>query len=296
MKHIVLMLFVLSLVSCGNPWSFRNKLVHDPSTKMIVLPGNPALEIHYACTPETALAYTKFYEDFLDCLSPYAPPSKDTITIDLPAAPDLYPSVFRLGTEYFSAVDNKAIVFGIVQYEWKKKLLGTFTGEDFLSQWLKTEQYRIIRIKDYEIIFEKYKLNSAEMNLVYRYINRFLFREVLFISVQELMDNDPRYFSLTEIDHVFSQAVTLPQMADFVQYIAEKFGKDRLIEFGKLPFNADKWTELYGEPLNISEEQYTFEIQKANLFGIYTNKQFTDFLDTVLLLYNSTTKQVLFQK
>ncbi|OHD56080.1 MAG: hypothetical protein A2Y33_01390 [Spirochaetes bacterium GWF1_51_8] len=296
MKHIIILFVTLFFVSCGNQWEFRNKLTHDPAAKMIVVSGKPGLEIRYACPPETALSYTKFFEEFAGNLSGYSAPLKDTIVIDLPASPDLYTSVFRLGTEYFNGVDNKAVVFGIIQYEWKKQLLASFDGGGFLSQWLRAEQYKPVRIKDFEIIFSKFKLNRDEMNLVYRYICRFLFQQVLFISVQELMDNDPRYFTLTELDHVFLQAVTLPQMADFIQYTVEKFGKDKLIEFAKQPFAVEKWTELFGEPLNITEEQYTFEIQKANLVGIYTNTQFTGLLDTVLQLYNSTTKQVLFQK
>jgi hypothetical protein len=296
MKRIILIVIALFTVSCGSQWNYGHKTVHDPLKKTIIIGTSPSVEIRYASAPEIALTYAYFFESMIGIWNSYSPSKSQNIIIELGTTPDLYTSMFKAGEDYFSFLDNKGIIYGIIQYEWEKRVLESITRGDFISLLLKAQQYRLIRIRDFELLFQKYQLTQKEMGELYSVINRYLYQQVLFISVQELMDNDPRYFNLQELDRVFSQAVTLPQIADFIGFVVERFGKDRLIEFGKVPFSTEKWSELYGEPLNIVEEEYAFEIQKAGLSGIYTNNDFALWFGKVLALYNTTTKDTLFYK
>ncbi|NPV00081.1 MAG: hypothetical protein HPY53_01750 [Brevinematales bacterium] len=296
MKRLFFIVLTGLTVSCGSQWNYGHKTVHDPLKKSIIVGTTPSVEIHYVSAPEIALTYAEFFEGMIAVWNGYSPSKAGNIIIELGENPELYTAMFKAGTDYFAALDNKAVIFGIIQYEWEKRVLDSFTHDDFISQLLKSQQYRIIRIRDFEVLFQKFQLTRKEMDQVYRVICRYLYQQVLFISVQELMDNDPRYFNIQELDQVFSQAVTLPQMADFVRFVVERYGKDRLVEFGKVPFSTDKWSELFGEPLNNIEEEYSYEIQKAGIDGIYTNSEFGAWFGKVLALYNTTTKDTLFQK
>lgn len=210
--------------------------------------------------------------------------------------PDLYDLLFRLGGAYFQNAPNQALVMALLQDCWIR--LGKHPRYKAMlwQKILARQRHLLVRIPDFEKLFARYQLDTVSLLEVYAYINLYLLDEIYFVSVQELMSRPYRYFHDSFYSSIFSQVVILPEMYGFYQYLYKQYGTRRLMKALRTSYSPDAWMKIFGEGVNETEDGFRRSIENTT-FRIFTAQPaLKSELDSLLKLYNTTTKATLFKE
>ncbi len=188
-----------------------------------------------------------------------------------------YSLFFRVGNNYYSDIKNDVIRFGLIEIDWlnfKSKI-----GE-------KREFFRVKEIDKYiENFSEKDKRDA------FKFAVKYLAEKDLFVSIQEFFDRPFRYFSIFEIETLFTRMVVMPEAKEFTEYIINRFGRNKVIKFGKKEYSKERWKKYFGENINDVEEEF-FKYIKDYKFSSSFDKD----LLTLIKIYNKNSKKTLFKK
>jgi hypothetical protein len=295
-KFICLFLFSLLFLSCSN--NTLEIKQNGAGYKILVYSGlkKPIYEIDCntsyeetkkvsGFTEKTLKLFEKIYRNRPASRKPGQPAGEtDAIIIDFNN--DYRRLFFSLGIYSLYDFKNDLIKFGLIQREWKGLISGSINNE----------KYGIIPIRDFQDLFTDYKLNGTDLSQLYPYMVNYLLKEILFVSIQEVLERPGRYLTENELGTVFCEVVVLPETVEFTDYLVKKFGYDRVFKIAKVEYSKQSWKSILGEEINETEEYFSKEIKSRKYNGLYENKEFTDKLDAFLKLYNKITKPTLFRK
>lgn len=296
MKKIMILLFVVSLTACGKDWKFNNEVVVDPDTKTVILESSPSVKMTYRGSLDQALTASHYLEEVIGTFNGLGTAGVDEINIDLSDDDiDFRGLFFRIGKVYFSDFQNQAIAWGIINLKWQELIRQSIEKEDYLSLLLKPYRYEMIPIEDFKELFKEYQLTIDDMSQLAQYINYFLLEGILFVSVQEMQDRSWRYFSLDDLNTFFFQGVILVEMTEFIRFLEKRYGMKKVLQLASLPYDKEEWAGYVGVELTEIERDFAKMLESGDYTGAFTNPDFLEELNRLLILYNSETTTTLFK-
>lgn len=295
-KFGILFLSVLFFGSCGKNWKFSAGISVDEGEQMIVLDSDPEITIHYSTGLSEALSAAHFMEKAIEKMNQYGKAKSENYTVYLKDGSDFYELFFELGEVYFAGCENKALAFGVINMAWQEWVESSLQNEDFISYILRAEKYNLIRIDEFRDLFESYEIDLEEVILATRYVDNYLLNDILFVSIQELQEKDYRYYTTSDLDSFFMQGVVLLEMTDFARFLKKRYGVGKLSKLIDTVYDDEDWLNALGESKYDAETAFADFVQDTRFTGIFTDSDFLSELNSLLDLYNSTTKDTLFSR
>jgi hypothetical protein len=217
-------------------------------------------------------------------------------TVRIGPAADLYQVYFQLAAFSMPEVKNDLIRYGLIQSSWRKWVRESETKNDTVSIALRDWKYNVFLAEDFNDLFRSFNAGQSDLDQVYPYAVSYILKEILFISLQEMLARPARYYNPREYGSIFCQMVTLPEAVAFTEYLTAKYGKDRVLKMAKTSFSTNSWKSLTGEFFHDTEGDFTAGLEKKEFQGIYQDARFREKLDELLKTYNKMTKSTLFRK
>lgn len=303
MLRVVLSLTAaLLLLSCGvrsgKEFVYRidekeNKIAIERSAE----PGKTAFEVVFVSTNIPLKTAADFcigtLERFMELSRPYDPAQG---TVRIGPEKDLYRVFIQLGAFSLPDLKNGLLRTGFIQSQWRKWIGESAGKNDNVSQLLNNEKYDLFRITEFRELLSQYCTNQTDLEQVYPFTVSYLLKQVLFISLQEILSRPYRYDQPREADSVFSQLVTIPEALTFTAYLTEKYGAKRALLTAKKEFSTNSWKQYVGEEFHDTEGDFTARLEDREYKGVFQNAEFRGKLEELLKIYNSTTKSTLFKK
>lgn len=206
-----------------------------------------------------------------------------------------YPMFFNLARLETSGLKNEVLRVGLIQQAWMELVSLSYT-EASLASFRKSEGYAYVQIPEISRHMESYTVPPSEAAQIYDYMNAYLLKEVLFVSLQEFTDRPSRYFADTDLSTPFSQVVIIPECAAFSGFMRSRIGNSRLLKLASKPFKPETWKSIAGEEINESESAFTHEMEGKSRTGIFNNPSWLSELNRWLSVYHRMTKPTLFRK
>jgi hypothetical protein len=291
-RYIWIIIPLLAATFCAPP----PEITIDKEAQVVAVSSKPALTISYETDMVSATNVAGFLADSIMRFSRIARTDTTNINIKLDdKTPDYYRLFFTTGDRYFADYKNTPIIYGILQLEWESILNSRINRNDPVSVMLRRERYNTIRIKDFQNLFARNHINRQDLTKVFPYINLFTLREVLFISVQEIMERPSRYVGTRHIDTIVFNVVIIPEITEFTRFLVRKFGRRRVIRFAREEYSVAGWKKAFGEEINETEAQFADYIEDMEFDGIFKNQSFINEFEELLKLYNTITKDSIFK-
>lgn len=279
----------------------QNEFVINKEKKQITVGSKPRLTISYEADENisNAIEIVDFFLLADDYLKKIAPSSKAQIQVKITKDKrDYYKLFFAFADSYFENYENRALLYGLIQLQWEKLISDSFKKTDKISIILRNERYKKIRIDDFSDLFSDNHLNENELEHIYPYAIKYLLdmNNVLFVSLQELMERDIRYFGVDKIDNIFYQVLIVPEITEFSRYIIKRYGYKATIKFVKVAYSQKAWKTIFKEEIGEVEKIFVEAIEKTKFTGKFNQDTFILKIDVLLKLYNTGTKATMFAK
>lgn len=303
MHQVLLTAIAFSLVvSCGvkkgGDFTYRTD---EKQGKIFIerktIPGRTAFEIVFSSADISLNTVADFcvgaLERFSELSVPYDPAQG---TVRIGPESDLYRIFFQLGVFSLSEMKNSLMRMGFIQSEWRKWTEESGGRNDSVSALLDAQKNDLFRIAEFRELVTAYCTNREDRDQVYSYAASYLLKQVLFISLQEILARPYRYDQPREAGSVFSQVVILPETVAFNAYLEGKFGRTRTLMASKAEFTTNHWKRTIGEDFHDTEADFASRLEDREYKGVFLNRDFRDRLDSLLEVYNKMTKSTMFRK
>jgi hypothetical protein len=284
---IILYVFLLSLYACSGGNRIKVEDAGDGVRKITVSSGDVILEAAFQGERQDLDFFAGFVDRSMRRLCPYTANNHTGLTYRIPYNGDYYLLFYSIGLHLLSDWRNELLKYGIIEMEWRNLLRGGY---------LKSYSRNHFRIPDIDGVMGKYELTPEDEGLVDAYTVNFLIKEISFISVQELLSRQARYYNPAEIDTVFTRMTVIPESSEFTVYVLKKFGMARLKNLASTEYGNETWFKMTDEKINETEGSFAKNIENYKFTGIFENSGFTNELYGVLKTYNKNTKKTLFRK
>lgn len=290
------------LFSCGirSVGEFRYRTAEKENKIFIerkAYPGKTAFEVTFISADVPLKTAAEFcvgsLERFMELSAPYDP-SLGTVRIGPES--DLYRVYFQLGAFSLPEFKNGLLKTGYLQSRWRKWVIESRDKNDDVSIYLKKEKHNMFRVPELDDLLSRYCDKDADIGQVYPYAVSYLLKQILFVSLQEILSRPYRYDRPGEVSSAFSQIVTVPESLVFTDYLTEKFGSGRTLTAAKTEFSTNSWKKAFGEEFHDTEADFTSKLESRTFGGAFVNAEFRAKLDELLELYNRSTKNTLFRK
>ncbi|MGC8765061.1 MAG: hypothetical protein ACP5QT_04170 [Brevinematia bacterium] len=198
-----------------------------------------------------------------------------------------YVLFFEIASSYYNELKNLALKYGIIECDWFM----------FRNRFLKkdNESKKIFRIDELDNFAIKHSLSEREKSELYKFSVNFLLSETIFVSIQELFERQYRYFSINELEMPFSRLVIIPEVKEFAEFMIEKFGRRRVIDFARTEYSKENWKRFFGEAVNDIEEEFSKRIENYKFSSFFYTED-GEKLKQLFSLYNKNSKTILFKK
>ena len=290
------------LFSCGarSAGEFSYRTVEKENKIFIerkAYPGKTAFEVTFISSDVPLKTAAEFcigsLERFMELSAPYDP-SLGTVRIGPES--DLYRVYFQLGAFSLPEFKNGLLKTGFLQSRWRKWADDVGKKTDGVSLYLQKEKYNMFRVPELDGLLSRYCDEDADIRQVYPYAVSYLLKQILFVSLQEILSRPYRYDRPGEVSSAFSQIVTVPESLVFTDYLTEKFGFGRTLKAAKTEFSTNSWKKAFGEEFHDTEADFTTKLESRAYGGAFDNAEFRAKLDELLEMYNRSTKSTLFRK
>ncbi len=294
MRYLILIVSLFFIFSCtSKPVEFQ---YNTDNNQAYTISTSPNIIIKSPEKTEFDVSYITLLKIILSEFKKIAPHSADTIFLEFENADwDFYDLYYQLGGQYFKDYKNAALLMGMLQKIWIDISLDNKYSV-FISHKVLPLKYYIIGIEEFDTLFKKYSLDEQGFRDLYEYVNKYLLEQILFVSVQELMESPYKYFQGSFYKSIFTHAVILPEMTEFYSYILRIYGKRRVLNCMSVEYSRENWKKIFHEEINETENNFRIQIEDQKYEGIYNNPQFLEELNVLLKLYNTSTKATLFSK
>jgi hypothetical protein len=217
-------------------------------------------------------------------------------TVRIGPAASWYEIYFQLAVFSMPEIRNDLIRYGLIQTEWRKWIRDSERINDPVSLALRDWKYNLYLEDDMAELFRLSGCEWSDLDRMYPYEVSYLLKQILFISLQEMLSRTARYYNPREFGSIFSQLVTLPEAVAFTGYLTAKYGMDRTMKLARTTFTTNSWKSLTGEFFHDTEGDFTKGLEKIKFTGKFQDAEFRARLDESLKIYNQMTKSTLFRK
>ncbi|MCX7882785.1 MAG: hypothetical protein N2314_06150 [Brevinematales bacterium] len=248
----------------------------------VVFPSSPS--------PEEVTLYSEFFRRLVKL--------EQTGDVgELRVSGDRYQDLFLMGNRLLKNWKNLTLRWAWIQQVWETM---RWEAEKSSLPWaslMKEEMLSYARVRDFEDLFQKYRLTSLQIREARKYLIQFLSVEVYFVSLQELMERYGRYYTMNDLPTVFFQIVVLPESVEWLEFLQKRYGERRVKELARLVYEKKTWEKRLGKPVSDLESEFVKGLENRKFtLGIWTNLDFVHEYQNLLSFYNRSTKSTLFKK
>ncbi len=250
---------------------------------------SPVLEIVYTGDSDKIAGFSSFIDSALLSFYPYINPDAGR-TYKIQYSTNYYQVFYSIGIHVLSDWKNDLLKYGIMEIEWDKMI--TSLDKDRIFK----ESGGFFRVKEIDDLLSGANAVPAYYREIYPFTIRFHLKEVTFVSIQEFISRQARYYSPDEIEDQFARMTVIPESAEFTRYVLNKFGFKRFVLLACAEYSGDSWKKITDEKINETERMFAESIENYPFYGIFSDQEFTNKFYMALKNCNKNTKKNLFRK